>query len=58
MDAAKDGLGHDEDDGEDHEQELIQGVQKKRTFTHEMFFNFCSDIFLISTCSIVHALSG
>ena len=50
MDAAKDGLGHDEDDGEDHEQELIQGVQKKRTFTHEMFFNFCSDIFLISTC--------
>ena len=28
MDAAKDGLGHDEDDGEDPEQELIQGVQK------------------------------
>ena len=23
MDAAKDGLEHDEDDGEDHEQELI-----------------------------------
>ena len=44
MDAAKDGLGHDEDDGEDPEQELIQGVQKN-ALSHMKCFSISAVIY-------------